>query len=277
MAQVFISYAKKDHAAAQLLAQRLIARGFEVWWDFQLYTGDDFHDVIREEIHKATAVIVIWSESAVASQWVRGEAQEASDLNKLITTHLPEFDTKRVPLNFRALHTESVEKFDAIVRAIERKGARSHVSTSVKLPLAERSGSSGMEPSEIEDLYRKAEAFRYGRKPEEAARIFRMLAKHGHPDSQISLGRMIEGVDGRIPGDPMEAARLYKSAGDNGSPSGYMLLGHMYKVGSGVPRDPVEAFRLYMLAANAGNGYGAYYAAEMLESGEGRTRTSMTR
>jgi TIR domain len=133
MAEVFISYSKKDHAAAEELARRLTARGFDVWWDFQLYTGDDFHEVIRTEIQQALAVVVIWSEASVASQWVRGEAQEAFDLAKLLPTYCPGFDPKRVPINFRALHTESVENIDAIVRAIERKCARPRGSESERV------------------------------------------------------------------------------------------------------------------------------------------------
>ena len=167
MAQVFISYAKTDRISAESLARQLTDRGFDVWWDFQLYTGDDFHDVIREEIHKAKAVIVIWSEAAVASQWVRGEAQDAFDLKKLVPTHLAGFDPKRVPLNFRALHIESVENFDALVRAIERKGASVRAPKPAAPPQAERtqaatqpaaapSGPSEMTPAQMEQMHSEA-------------------------------------------------------------------------------------------------------------------------
>ncbi len=85
MADVFISYSKFDRAIAQSLADDLKAEGFDVWWDFELYAGDDFHEMIRAEIAVAKAVVVIWSQTAVASKWVRGEAQEADDDGKLIS------------------------------------------------------------------------------------------------------------------------------------------------------------------------------------------------
>jgi len=49
MADVFISYSKADRAVAEALAADLKARSFDVWWDFELYAGDDFHDMIRGE------------------------------------------------------------------------------------------------------------------------------------------------------------------------------------------------------------------------------------
>ncbi len=124
MADVFISYSKVDRSIAEALANDLKEDGYDVWWDFELYAGDDFHHVIRRELAEAKAVIVIWSESAVTSQWVRGEAQEAFDQGKLIATHVPYFDTRKLPINFRALHTENVGSRANIVRAVERCGVR---------------------------------------------------------------------------------------------------------------------------------------------------------
>ncbi len=122
MADVFISYSKYDRAIAEALADDLRAEGFDVWWDFQLYAGDDFHDMIRAEIAKAKAAVVIWSETAVASKWVRGEAQEADDSGKLVSTSAPGFDLRKVPINFRPLHCEPVVNRARIVAAIRNKG-----------------------------------------------------------------------------------------------------------------------------------------------------------
>ena len=140
MADVFISYSKADRAVAEALANDLKVRGFEVWWDFALYAGDDFHDMIRAEIAKARAVVVIWSETAVASKWVRGEAEESSDLDTLISTHVPGFDAKRVPLNFRALHCEPVINRDRVVASIEKKGARGKAAAGAAVSFSEAPG-----------------------------------------------------------------------------------------------------------------------------------------
>jgi cold shock CspA family protein len=55
---------------------------------------------------------------------VRGEAQEADHQGKLIPAHVPGFDPMRLPINFLGLHTETLANFNALARAIERKGAR---------------------------------------------------------------------------------------------------------------------------------------------------------
>lgn len=137
MADVVISYSKLDQAVAKALAEDLIAHGLDVWWDFQLFAGDDYHNMIRSEIARAKAVIVIWSDASVASQWVRGEAQEASDQHKLISAHLPSFDPRKAPINFRALHCEPVTNRPRIISAVERKGAKPKLSSE-----AERSAKS---------------------------------------------------------------------------------------------------------------------------------------
>ena len=131
-ADIVISYSRDDHAIAEALACDLRAAGYAVWWDFQLYGGDDFHEMIRRAIAKATAVIVIWSESAVASQWVRGEA--------------PGFDHRRAPINFLPLHCEPVVNRDRLIAAIERKsaGARSRPNPLIDTSLA--SGDGGRTP-----------------------------------------------------------------------------------------------------------------------------------
>ena len=43
MADVFISYAAENRAAAARLAQALEHAGRTVWWDHQLRSGSDFH------------------------------------------------------------------------------------------------------------------------------------------------------------------------------------------------------------------------------------------
>jgi hypothetical protein len=53
MADVFISYARPDREMARSLAAALIARGYQVWWDFELLGGEEFRDAIMEELQAA--------------------------------------------------------------------------------------------------------------------------------------------------------------------------------------------------------------------------------
>jgi hypothetical protein len=120
MADVFISYSKADRPQAEALAEDLKRHGYSVWWDPDLYGGEDFHAVILREIDAAKAAIVIWSEASVKSHWVRGEAQHAQSQQKLIPTKFSKLKDTDIPLNFRALHIELLDHKDRILRAVER-------------------------------------------------------------------------------------------------------------------------------------------------------------
>jgi TIR domain/Phage integrase family len=71
MADVFISYAKTDRSLALKLVAMLEAEGWKVWWDTSLAIGDDFRNEIMTELGHARAVIVIWTDASIKSDWVR--------------------------------------------------------------------------------------------------------------------------------------------------------------------------------------------------------------
>jgi TIR domain len=110
MADLFLSYAHQDVERAEALARFLEANGLTVWWDRRMVAGDKIHDVIDEEIEKAKAVIVLWSSISVKSDWVRGEAQTAHELAKLVPIKIAEC---KLPINYRGIHTPEVYKSKA--------------------------------------------------------------------------------------------------------------------------------------------------------------------
>jgi hypothetical protein len=120
MTDVFISYSKHDRPIAQALADDLVSLGITVWWDFELYAGDDFHDAILAAIDAATAVIVIWSSTARASKWVRSEATRANRQNKLIPTLAPGATLDDVPLPFDQLQCVPILEREQIYRSLQR-------------------------------------------------------------------------------------------------------------------------------------------------------------
>lgn len=77
MARLFISYSHLDRNLAEKLAPALLARDHEVWWDHKLDTGAEYRRQIGRQLKEAEAVIVIWSENALASHWVLDEADTA--------------------------------------------------------------------------------------------------------------------------------------------------------------------------------------------------------
>ena len=99
---VFLSYAREDIAAAELVAKALRAGGYEVWWDRQLHGGTEYSIHIERVLAECHAVVVLWSRNSVASPWVRDEAAVGRDQGKLIPASL---DGSEAPIGFRQYHT----------------------------------------------------------------------------------------------------------------------------------------------------------------------------
>jgi len=80
MADVVICYAPENEATLRQLADAVAREGYGVWH------GDSAApDVsVTDEVAAAKAVIVIWSEAAGASEWVKAEANVARGLKKLV-------------------------------------------------------------------------------------------------------------------------------------------------------------------------------------------------
>jgi tetratricopeptide (TPR) repeat protein len=97
MADVFVSYARGDQQLAMLVAKHVAAAGFTVWWDSDLLPHNRFATVIEEQIHAASAVLVIWSHAATTSPWVRSEAELGRVEGKLIQVSV---DQSMIPLPF---------------------------------------------------------------------------------------------------------------------------------------------------------------------------------
>lgn len=102
MADLFISYSRHDRDRIERLAAMLERAGWSVWWDRRIHAGNSFDKVIETAIDEARAVIAAWSESAVASDWVRAEAAYALETGKLIPVRL---DAATPPLRFRHVQT----------------------------------------------------------------------------------------------------------------------------------------------------------------------------
>ena len=84
MAQVVLSYARETKDFVGKLALALKARGLDVWYDHDLLPGEDYSNKIDEQIITAAAVLVVWSQPACKSKWVKAEASRANDYDKLI-------------------------------------------------------------------------------------------------------------------------------------------------------------------------------------------------
>ena len=84
MAEIFVSYARKDEAQAKKIVEALCARGHRAWRDDELPPNRAYAEVIEERLNSADAVIVLWSETQKKSQWVSAEADDARNRGTLI-------------------------------------------------------------------------------------------------------------------------------------------------------------------------------------------------
>src|SRR5262245_7145880 len=65
MADVVFSYKKADRDRLGILIQGLEAKGFTVWWDYEIETGGDWFDAILRQIDTTPCVVGVWSKNSV--------------------------------------------------------------------------------------------------------------------------------------------------------------------------------------------------------------------
>lgn len=100
---VFLSYSRPDRASVVALAASLAKSGVSVWYDHKIAGGDRFAEVIVAQLDAAKAVIVLWSEHAIKSDWVRYEAQRAHSASKLVPLRKPTLSLEQVPPPYPAV------------------------------------------------------------------------------------------------------------------------------------------------------------------------------
>ncbi|MDR7133288.1 adenylate cyclase [Lysobacter niastensis] len=106
MADVFVSYARSDKPRVAPLVAAIEARGWSVWWDPEIATGQDFDRQIAAELKVAKAVLVVWTPKSVESRWVRGEAREAAERGILVPVR---FEQASLPIDVRTFHTTDLD------------------------------------------------------------------------------------------------------------------------------------------------------------------------
>jgi hypothetical protein len=105
MVDVFISYSRSNQPVVRQLAEAVKRLGYSVWWDDELPPHLSYSDVITDKIGSAKAAIVVWSEGAAASEWVRAEADVARSQKKLIQTSI---DGRMPPMPFNQIQFAAI-------------------------------------------------------------------------------------------------------------------------------------------------------------------------
>jgi adenylate cyclase len=84
MSDVFVSYARSSEGQAKQVEDALRNAGYGVWRDAELPAHRGYAEVIEERLKAAKAVVVLWSEEAAKSHWVRAEADSARESRTLV-------------------------------------------------------------------------------------------------------------------------------------------------------------------------------------------------
>jgi len=141
MADVFISYARTDKTRVAPLVAAIEAKGWSVWWDPAITPGQQFDDQIEAEINAASAVLVIWTPTSVASRWVRGEAREAAERGILVPVR---FDQARLPMDVRAIHTTDIDGWGEDAESPQAQEVLRALATMIVRAQAAKSASAGV-------------------------------------------------------------------------------------------------------------------------------------
>lgn len=85
MADIFMSYTKKDCDVVSRLADMLKSVGWSVWWDHRIPAGQTWRSVLDKELQSMRCMVVLWSSHSVESEWVSEEAAEGRNLGRLLS------------------------------------------------------------------------------------------------------------------------------------------------------------------------------------------------
>jgi len=278
VAEIFISYKSERRKAARHLAKVLGCYGFDAWYDYGLIPGEDFELRLMSELGRADAVIVLWCDLAVKSEWVAKEARAAREQDKFLPSWIKK---ATLPEEFAGSDTIDLSGWDGAPRShhldrilgdLSRRLKRDPVPNFYALKDLDEDWRGFGQPS--------LGAFALGEPPaamrENISLTPRILgdpplglssqvlelwsrAQVGNAEALTDLGIKYSHGSGGLPEDEREAARLYKLAADQGHARGLCNLGFLYHEGrGGLPKDRNEAARLYKLAADKGNNEAAF-------------------
>lgn len=125
-ADVFISYKRSERPRVEAISAALSRLGLSVWFDAELRSGSSFDSEINKHVRTAKCVLVVWSQGAVASDWVRAEASIGRERGVLAAVMVEPCD---LPPPFNLVHFEDLRTStlhaddEAWLRTLERIGS----------------------------------------------------------------------------------------------------------------------------------------------------------
>ena len=130
MAQVFISYSRKDLAFVNALASDLKKAGLDVWYDVSgIGGGSRWRIEIEKALKESQYVVVVLSPDSVTSEWVEREFLFSSNLKRKIIPLM--YRHCDLPLNYVDLNYIDVQgenyarNFGSLLKALDIDGVSS--------------------------------------------------------------------------------------------------------------------------------------------------------
>lgn len=108
MADIFVSYSRDDRDSVEPVVEALRAQGLSVFWDEGLRSGEEWRDILEQELDAARAVVVVWTSRSATRRWVKEEATRALQDDKLFQIRL---DRVRLPLGFGLIQCEDFSEW----------------------------------------------------------------------------------------------------------------------------------------------------------------------
>jgi tetratricopeptide (TPR) repeat protein len=119
---IFVSYSTKHTDVTEGLVAKLEAKfGLGcVWWDHRLRAGEIYSPEITQALDAAAAVVVVWTQGALTSDWVYAEATRAASKRKVVTVRAKDVDQKSIPLPFNIYQACRIDDMRAVLDAIDK-------------------------------------------------------------------------------------------------------------------------------------------------------------
>jgi len=109
MTDVFLSYSREDEKEAARFAEMLESAGLTVWWDRKIPPGKTWDQVIGKALNEAKCVVVLWTKTSVASDWVKEEAARGAQRGALVPVLLDEVEA---PLGFGRIEAAELANWE---------------------------------------------------------------------------------------------------------------------------------------------------------------------
>jgi len=108
MAEVFISYSRRDLERVRPIVGAIEDAEYSVFWDRDVPPGLTWRQYIGNALEEAKCVIVVWSKNSIESDWVIEEADSARQRRILVPLTIEHVVP---PLGFRAIQHEDLSEW----------------------------------------------------------------------------------------------------------------------------------------------------------------------